>query len=136
MKQRLRGNDCRERGRVGRQAFISFPQTWPNRIMTVLRVGPNAKYTDGWAAAFGGKKGKKEAAPTTTKSGAKATIAKAKTAKATSVKASKPVTAKATAAPVKPVNAKSKPVSAKLKKEDKSKKPAAKKAVTAKKAKK
>ena len=24
--------------------------------MTILRVGPNKKYSDGWAAAFGGKK--------------------------------------------------------------------------------
>jgi hypothetical protein len=41
--------------------------------VTILRVGPNKKYSDGWEAAFAGKKGaakpsaKKKAAPKKTK---------------------------------------------------------------------
>ncbi len=94
--------------------------------MTILRVGPNSAYTDGWAAAFGGKKKpaeKKEAAASTVKE--KAT-AKPVTIKKPAAKVTKTVTTKAKK-DAKPVKAE-KPAA---KKGD-----AKKKAVTAKKTKK
>lgn len=52
--------------------------TFTENLMTILRVGTNEKYSDGWAAAFGSKK--------------KAT--KKKAAKKTAVKATKKKAAK------------------------------------------
>jgi hypothetical protein len=56
--------------------------------VTILRVGTNAKYSEGWASAFGGKKA---AAKTETKGGtAKGKAAKGKSpAKKVTVKAVK-----------------------------------------------
>lgn len=57
--------------------------------MTILRVGTNAKYADGWSQAFGGKK----ASPS--KPAAKATESKAKvTVKAAKKKAAPKKSAK------------------------------------------
>jgi len=51
--------------------------------MTILRIGTNEKYSEGWAAAFGsgkkktGKKAAKKAAKKTSKKAAKKTTKKA-----------------------------------------------------------
>ena len=61
--------------------------------MTILRIGTNEKYSEGWAAAFGSGKKKtgKKAAKKTSKKAAKKTAKKA--AKKTAKKAAKKKTA-------------------------------------------
>jgi hypothetical protein len=53
----------------GGAACISIIRQTEVIDVTILRIGPNKKYSDGWAAAFAGKKGaarpsaKKKTAP-------------------------------------------------------------------------
>lgn len=70
--------------------------------MTILRVGTNEKYADGWASVFGGGKTKKKAAPAVSKTKSKK-AAEPKAAKKTTVKAAKP---KAAAKPLTKTTAK------------------------------
>ena len=44
--------------------------------MTILRIGTNEKYSDGWATAFGGGNAKKAAKKTTKKKVTKKKVAK------------------------------------------------------------
>jgi hypothetical protein len=54
-----------------------IPASTGKMVVTILRVGTNAKYSDGWAAAFGGKKAS-TSKPTVGKAKAKVTVKAAK----------------------------------------------------------